>query len=425
MLYVNVAQLDKVDRQFLVERHLISREHAEGQGTRAVAIDAHEKFSLMINEEDHLRIQVMQSGLDLDSVWEQINRIDDLIEEKVTYAFHDRLGYLTACPTNVGTGMRVSVMLHLPALVITRQIDKVFRSLQKISLAVRGLYGEGSQAMGDFYQISNQVTLGRTESELIRQVSDIVPVIIDYERQAREFLVNESHENLHDRVSRAYGILRTAQTISSEETMHLLSQRADGRQPGPDPRPEHPGRQRAFHPHAAGPSCRSSPAASWTRPTATSSVPAISAATSTRKTATGRRANTTDWGPTAAGRTCSCRVAENRYPRQSARAAANDCTPAENSSWPRTAWARCSIGFRSVDRPKTPKSAGRQAAGLRRVPKGGAPRRLDVSTRTPPAHQGQGGLPTPPERRATCKQTHPPGPALARPPIARGGLDAG
>ena len=119
--------------------------------------------------------------------------------------------------------MRVSVMLHLPALVITRQIDKVFRSLQKISLAVRGLYGEGSQAMGDFYQISNQITLGRTESELIRQVSDIVPVIIDYERQAREFLIKESHENLHDRVSRAYGILRTAQTISSEETMHLLS----------------------------------------------------------------------------------------------------------------------------------------------------------------------------------------------------------
>jgi len=223
LLYVNVAQLDKVDRQLLVERHLISREHAEAQGDRAVAIDRNEKYSLMINEEDHLRIQAMQSGLSLGGVWDQINRIDDLIEEKAAYAFHDKLGYLTACPTNVGTGMRVSVMLHLPALVITRQIDKVFRSLQKISLAVRGLYGEGSQAMGDFYQISNQVTLGRTESELIRQVIDIVPVIIDYERQARDFLVKESNENLHDRVSRAYGILRTAQTISSEETMHLLS----------------------------------------------------------------------------------------------------------------------------------------------------------------------------------------------------------
>ncbi len=223
LLYVAVDELESVDRQFLVERHLISREHAESQGARAVAIDKAEKFSLMINEEDHIRMQVMQSGLNLQSVWEQINRIDSLIEERVTYVFHEKLGYLTACPTNVGTGMRVSVMLHLPALVITRQIEKVFRSLHKISLAVRGLYGEGSQAMGDFYQISNQITLGRSEEDLIGQVNEIVPVIIDYERQARQFLIKESHENLHDRVSRAYGILRTAQTISSEETMHLLS----------------------------------------------------------------------------------------------------------------------------------------------------------------------------------------------------------
>jgi len=223
LLYLDLSQLEKIDRQFLVERHLISREHAESQGARSVAIDGEERFSLMINEEDHLRIQVMHSGLNLQAAWEQINALDDAIEEKVTYAYHERWGYLTACPTNVGTGMRVSVMLHLPALVITRQIEKVFRSLQKINLAVRGLYGEGSQAMGDFYQISNQVTLGRTEEEIVRQVSDIVPVIVDYERQAREFLVKESHQSLHDRVSRAFGILRTAQTISSEETMHLLS----------------------------------------------------------------------------------------------------------------------------------------------------------------------------------------------------------
>jgi len=223
LLFVNVAELGGLDRQFLVERQLISREHAEGRGARAVAIDRREKFSVMINEEDHLRIQVMQSGLDLQTAWDRINSIDNTIEGRVTYAYHDKLGYLTACPTNVGTGMRVSVMLHLPALVITRQIEKVFRSLQKISLAVRGLYGEGSQAMGDFYQISNQITLGRSEQDLIKQVGDIVPVIIEYERQARKFLVKESQENLHDRVSRAYGILRTAQTISSEETMHLLS----------------------------------------------------------------------------------------------------------------------------------------------------------------------------------------------------------
>jgi protein arginine kinase len=223
LTFVDVDELDDVDRQFLVERQLISREHADGEGARGVAIDANEKFSLMINEEDHLRIQVMNSGLSLQNVWEQINHIDDLVEAKVNYAFHPKMGYLTACPTNVGTGMRVSVMLHLPALVLTQQIEKVFRSLQKISLAVRGLYGEGSQAMGDFYQISNQVTLGRTEQELIEKVGDVVPVIIDYERQAREFLIRESQKDLHDQVSRAYGILCNAQTISSEETMHLLS----------------------------------------------------------------------------------------------------------------------------------------------------------------------------------------------------------
>ncbi len=223
LLYLNVEGLASLDRQFLVERQLISRELAESDGARSVAIDANEQCSLMVNEEDHLRIQLMKSGLDLKVAWKQINQIDDQIEARVNYAFHGKLGYLTACPTNVGTGMRVSVMLHLPALVITRQIEKVFRSLQKISLAVRGLYGEGSQAMGDFYQISNQITLGRTEEELIEQVGDVVPVLIDYERRARDYLIRESQNDLRDRVSRAYGILCNAQTISSEETMHLLS----------------------------------------------------------------------------------------------------------------------------------------------------------------------------------------------------------
>ena len=223
LTYIDVDSLPEVDRQFLVERQLISREHADASGARAVAIDPDEQFSLMINEEDHLRIQVMKSGLDLPAAWKQVDQIDDLLEKSITFAYHPSLGYLTACPTNVGTGMRVSVMLHLPALVITQQIDKVFRSLQKISLAVRGLYGEGSQAMGDFYQISNQITLGRSEEELITQVNEVIPVMIDYERKARQFLVKESREDLHDRVSRAYGILCTAKTISSEETMHLLS----------------------------------------------------------------------------------------------------------------------------------------------------------------------------------------------------------
>ena len=221
--YIDVNALDDLDRQFLVERQLISREHADADGARGVLLDANEQFSLMINEEDHLRIQVICSGLDLQAAWSRVDHLDDLIEEHVTYAFHPRLGYLTACPTNVGTGLRVSVMLHLPALVLTRQIEKVFRSLQKINLAVRGLYGEGSQAMGDFYQISNQITLGKSEAELMAQVGDVTPMMIDYERKARQFLIQEGRREIHDRVSRAYGVLCTAQTISSEETMQLLS----------------------------------------------------------------------------------------------------------------------------------------------------------------------------------------------------------
>ncbi len=220
---LDLERLDEVDRQFLVERQLMSREMADGEGDRAVVIDLDERFSVMINEEDHLRIQVMCSGLDLQAAWERIDRLDNQLERKLTYAFHDTLGYLTACPTNVGTGLRVSVMLHLPALVITREIEKVFRSLQKINVAVRGLYGEGSQFMGDFYQISNQITLGRTEAELVNTVQEVVPRIIEYERRAREFLVNESEQDLHDDVSRAYGILCTAKKISSEETLHYLS----------------------------------------------------------------------------------------------------------------------------------------------------------------------------------------------------------
>jgi protein arginine kinase len=223
LTFINVADLETLDRQFLVERQLISREHAEGDGARAVAIDEGERVSLMVNEEDHLRIQVMKSGFDLENAWSHIDSVDNHIEQHMGYAFHPDMGYLTACPTNVGTGMRVSVLVHLPALVISDQIEKVFRSLQRINLVVRGLYGEGSQAMGDFYQVSNQITLGKSEAELVKQVSDVVPVIIDYERKARDYLINENQHDLFDQVSRAYGTLQNAQQITSEETMHLLS----------------------------------------------------------------------------------------------------------------------------------------------------------------------------------------------------------
>lgn len=221
--FVDVSKLGDLDRQFLMERQLISHELSEGEGARAVILDPKERFSIMVNEEDHLRIQVMQSGLDLESAWKRMDELDDLLESKLTYAFTKRLGYLTACPTNVGTGLRISVMLHLPALVATKQIEKVFRAFSKINVAVRGLFGEGSQFMGDLYQVSNQMTLGKSEVQIAQRVSEVVPRLIEYERKAREFLVNENRDDLHDHVSRALGILCTAKKISSEETMHYLS----------------------------------------------------------------------------------------------------------------------------------------------------------------------------------------------------------
>ena len=221
--YINVSTLDELDRQFLVERQLISRELSEGTGARGVAISNDEDIAIMVNEEDHLRVQVLRSGLTLDDCWKSMDEIDDAIEAQVAFAFHDQYGYLTACPTNVGTGIRVSVMMHLPALVQTREIQKVFHALQKINLAVRGLYGEGSQAMGDFYQISNQYTLGLSETQVINRVREVVPMILKYERRAREQMIEEKRQELHDHISRAYGVLSSAQTISSEETMHLLS----------------------------------------------------------------------------------------------------------------------------------------------------------------------------------------------------------
>lgn len=221
--YVNVPGLSTLDRQFLVERQLISRELAAAEGPRGVALGIRETVSLMVNEEDHLRLQVMRSGFALDDAWQDIDKVDDLLEQRLTFAFSEDFGYLTACPTNVGTGMRSSVMLHLPALVLTKQIEKVFRSLQKINLAVRGLYGEGSRASGDFYQISNQVTLGKSETTILSEIREVIPQIIQYERQARNTLLKETKQALQDRISRAYGTLCSATMMTSEETMDLLS----------------------------------------------------------------------------------------------------------------------------------------------------------------------------------------------------------
>jgi protein arginine kinase len=221
--YLHVPGLNLLDRQLLVERQLISRELATAEGPRGVAVAPQETVSLMVNEEDHVRLQVIRSGFALDETWQEIDRVDDLLEERVGYAFSDEFGYLTACPTNVGTGMRASVMLHLPALEFTKQIEKVFRALQKINLAVRGLYGEGSRASGHFYQISNQVTLGKSEQGILNEIHSVIPQIITYERQARQSWLRDNRQGLQDKVSRAHGTLCSATMMTSEETMELLS----------------------------------------------------------------------------------------------------------------------------------------------------------------------------------------------------------
>jgi protein arginine kinase len=224
VLYVDLEAAPEVDRNLLVERHLISKPHASADGARGVAIAENETISIMVNEEDHLRIQVLRSGLQLEEAWEQINKVDDQLESQLDWAFHPRFGYLTACPTNVGTGIRVSVMLHLPALKLTGEIEKVFRAAKEMRLAVRGLYGEGTEATGDFYQISNQTTLGKSEDDIISDFKHIViPKIIEYEHVARRTLLSDRTVALDDKVARALGVLRSARLIASEETLLLLS----------------------------------------------------------------------------------------------------------------------------------------------------------------------------------------------------------
>lgn len=218
-----LAELDSVDKQFLVERHLISQEHAQKTDNKAVIIDQEEIIAIMVNEEDHLRIQLMQSGYNLFEAWNIINRIDDELGKQLIFSFLPEWGYLTACPTNTGTGMRGSVMLHLPALVMTGQINRVLAAVAKLSFTTRGLYGEGTQATGNFFQISNQVSLGHSEEEIIENINGLIKQIIDQETQAREILLSKNRTLIEDRISRSFGVLRNARIISSQETIELLS----------------------------------------------------------------------------------------------------------------------------------------------------------------------------------------------------------
>jgi protein arginine kinase len=218
-----LVDLDSIDKQFLIERHLMSYEHAQKSDSKAVIIDNEEIIAIMVNEEDHLRIQVMQSGFNLHEAYNIVNKIDDALAKGLSFAFSSEWGYLTACPTNTGTGMRGSVMLHLPALVMTRQINQVLAAIAKLSFTTRGLYGEGTQATGNFFQISNQLSLGSSEQEIIENINGLIRQIIEQEKQSREVLFTQNREMLEDKINRSFGILKNAHIITSQETTELLS----------------------------------------------------------------------------------------------------------------------------------------------------------------------------------------------------------
>ncbi len=221
--HLNLASLDQNEIALLVEQHLISRDHAQGQGSRSVLIKQDQTISVMINEEDHIRMQILGPGLQLSNLYNTINALDDDIDKHVPYAFHPKFGYLTACPTNAGTGLRVSVMFHLPSLTITKQMDKIYQNLIKKRLSLRGFYGEGTSALGDFYQLSNQISMGKTEAQLIQMLEAVVPQIMDYERKVRENLISHNAKSTNELVQKAWATLRSGESISSEKSMCFLS----------------------------------------------------------------------------------------------------------------------------------------------------------------------------------------------------------
>ncbi len=219
----SLQDLSALDRQVLVERHLISREHAAKGVGSAVVINRRQTLSIMINEEDHLRMQSIRSGLQLKQAFKLVDKIDSALESKLEFAYDPRLGYLTACPTNVGTGMRASAMLHLPGLVLSELINQVIQAVSKIGLAVRGLYGEGTEAMGNLFQISNQTTLGEREDDIINRLSKVIETIIEKEHDARQVLLQKKPNTLSDQIGRAYGVLTYAHAMASKEALNLLS----------------------------------------------------------------------------------------------------------------------------------------------------------------------------------------------------------
>ncbi len=215
--------LSALEKQVLVERHLVSREHAAKGVGSAVVMNRKQTLSVMINEEDHLRIQGIRSGLQLKNVFKLVDKVDTALGERLDFAFHQQYGFLTACPTNVGTGMRASAMMHLPGLVLSEQINQVIQAVNKVGLAVRGLYGEGTEALGNLFQISNQITLGEKEEEILTRLNKVIEQILNHEVNARASLLQKRPVLLLDNIGRAFGILRHAHSMASKEALNLLS----------------------------------------------------------------------------------------------------------------------------------------------------------------------------------------------------------
>ena len=222
-MFIRLKDVNEVDRIFLVERHLMSPEHAKDAEYKALIIDPKEIVSIMVSEEDHLRIQVIQSGLNMRECWRIIDEIDTDLSKKLSFAYSAKWGYLTACPTNTGTGLRGSVMIHLPALVFAGQIGKVLEAIAKLGLNIRGLYGEGTEAAGNMFQISNQVSMGMSEEDIVDNIDRIVSQVLSREDATRKAIIAKNKDALVDRISRAYGTLKSAHIITSNETVALLS----------------------------------------------------------------------------------------------------------------------------------------------------------------------------------------------------------
>jgi len=221
--FFEIDNLDEIEKQILVESHFVSQEFVQQKLPAAILISFDKSYAIMINEEDHIRLQILQSGLKLEKAWEIMTKLDSEFEKQLNFAFSPKCGYLTSCPTNVGTGLRASVMLHLPALVHDHKIDAVISAVGKVGIAVRGPYGENSDSKGNLFQISNQVTLGKSEIEIINQLHKIVLRIIDHEAKLREALINKDPYQIKNEVGRAYGTLKYAEILSSDEAANLLS----------------------------------------------------------------------------------------------------------------------------------------------------------------------------------------------------------